>query len=116
VKVSYKQGDGVSYDETGIYVAGNLVAVYRKRSEWYGNLGRRGVRYHYFDVFRLGDDPTRRTQREKLGTGSTRKEAVSEGLVHLAYDDGNLVRPDLVEAAYVVDADHAKFVEGRLGS
>lgn len=80
-----------------VVVDGERVGVVRKRSEWYGNLGHRGVRYHYFDFFRIDADGraiheedvtvmrdgTERTNRRPLVTGSTRRDVVAEALTKL---------------------------------
>ena len=116
MKVRYKQGDGARFDETGIYVNGILVATYRKRVESYrgirGSNGRRLGRYTYYQVYEPTSEPGGGTVM--LAKDSTRKRAVAEALVKLAYRDGELVRPDLVEAAYEVEPDIASLYEERL--
>lgn len=89
--VKYKQGGDLRFDETGVYVNGELVGTLRKRTESYtgirGSSGRRLGRYTYFDFY------SRDEERTKFTTGSTRKVAVAEALARLGY----------YEAAYWVD-------------
>ena len=70
-------------DEVDVLVDGVKVGSIRKHNEWYGNLGRRGVRYTYFDFYAPG-------QREKLACASTRKAAVAEALVLLGHYEAAL--------------------------
>lgn len=101
-----------------VLVDGERVGVVRKRSEWYGNLGRRGSRYHYYDFFRLGADGkavrettvvelrdgTKREEHKPLASDSTRKQSVAAGLALLGY----------LDAARTVDADHADFTARKM--
>jgi hypothetical protein len=84
-----------------VLLDGVRVGVVRKRSEWYGNLGHRGVNYHYFDFFRLDEndkavhevseivmrDGTTREERKPFASGTKRKEVVAEALAKLGHYD-----------------------------
>ncbi len=80
-----------------VFVDGVRVGVIGKRSEWYGNLGHKGVMYRYFDFYRVDDNGRKiyeetqvemrdgkvRTDRRPLASDSTRYKCVDRALSKL---------------------------------
>lgn len=104
MKIQYRESE-TEHNHTNVLIDGEIVATYRKRNEYYGNIGRRGATYTYFDVYRVDSDGKRIVEVETttlrdgsehktyrpFASNSTRKQALAEALVLLGRDEAALI-------------------------
>ena len=84
-------------DESDVLLDGVVLGSVRKRREWYGNLGHRGVSYTYWD-FRLPSVGPGHSGLTLVRGGDTRKKCVAEALVRLGHiDEARAVEPDTAD-------------------